>query len=72
MLVALDGDVEALGWVTGLTKDLVENLKLAAAGFPLMKVTRTLVCRETKENSSKARGGGQGLARARDGARDDA
>ena len=53
MLVALDGDVEALGWVTGLTKDLVENLKLAAAGFPLMKVTRTLVCRETKENSSK-------------------
>ena len=51
--VALDGDTEPLGWVTGFTKDEVENLKLAAAGFPLFRAAKTLVCREDKDNSSK-------------------
>ena len=53
MFIALDGDSEALGWVTGITSDLVENLRLAAAGFPLEKSTRTLICREGKDNASK-------------------
>ena len=53
MYVALDGDQEALGWVTGVSKDEVEHLKLAGAGFPLMQVTKALNCREGKENDSK-------------------
>ena len=53
MYVALDGDQEALGWVTGISKDEVEHLKLAGAGFPLMQVTKALNCREGRENDSK-------------------
>ena len=33
MKVILDGDSEPVGWVTGLTRDGNENLKLAASGF---------------------------------------
>ena len=53
MYVALDGDIEALGWVTGITKDETENLKLASAGFPLMVVSKALACRDGVENDSK-------------------
>ena len=42
MFVALDGDLEALGWVTGISKDEQELLKLAGAGFPLMQVGHAL------------------------------
>lgn len=34
MCIALDGDQEALGWVTGVSKDETQNLKLAAAVSP--------------------------------------
>ena len=101
MLIALDGDLEALGWVrrrgahstpsaqmlesraparhvprcpppplhaaptpprpvcaravqvTGISKDETENLKPAARGFPLMKVSRNLAAKESQENDAK-------------------
>ena len=53
MFVALDGDTEPLGWVTGISKDETENLKLAGAGFPLMCINKALNCREGIENDSK-------------------
>ena len=53
MLVALDGDVEALGWVTGVDKEGVENLRLAAAGFALVVSTKALVVRETVATDGK-------------------
>ena len=49
MLIELDGDTQPLGWVTGISKDEVENIKLAAAGFPLFKVMRQLPVRDGKE-----------------------
>ena len=33
--VVLEGDAEPLGWVTGVTTENVENVRLANAGFPL-------------------------------------
>ena len=45
MKVILDGDSEPVGWVTGLTRDGNENLKLAASGFPLRRSVKPLVCR---------------------------
>ena len=53
MFVALDGDVEPIGWVTGLSKDGVENLKFASFGFEIRRATRSLVCREEADNNSK-------------------
>ena len=44
---------QPLGWVTGLTRDGAENLRLAAAAFPLRKAAKPLVCREAKEANSK-------------------
>ena len=53
MLIALEGDSEPLGWVTGLTKDGQENLKLAAAAYPLMRVVKNMACREGKDPTSR-------------------
>lgn len=53
MHVILDGDSEPVGWVTGLTRDGTENLRLASAGFPLRRAIKPLVCREGKETNSK-------------------
>ena len=53
MKVVLDGDAEPSGWVTGLTRDGTENLKLAAAGFPLRRTVKPLVCREEMGTESK-------------------
>ena len=53
MKVILDGDTEPVGWVTGLTRDGIENLRLASAGFPLRRAVKPLVCREGKETNSK-------------------
>ena len=49
MHIELDGDKEPLGWVTGVSKDEVETLKLAARGFPLMRAVRNLPLRESQE-----------------------
>lgn len=49
MLIRLDGDTEPLGWVTGVAKDETETIRLAASGFRLMKVTRTLPARDGKD-----------------------
>ena len=48
MHIELDGDQEPLGWVTGISRDEVETLKLASRGFPLMKTTKACVVRESK------------------------
>ena len=53
MFIALDGDTEALGWVTGLTKDGIENLKYASATYELKKASRTINCRDGPDNTSK-------------------
>ena len=53
MKVILDGDSEPVGWVTGLSRDGNENLRLAAAGYPLRRAIKPLICREAKETSSK-------------------
>ena len=52
MHIELDGDQEPLGWVTGVTKEELDTLKLAARGFPLMKAVKTLAVRETAEADS--------------------
>ena len=52
MHIELDGDKEPLGWVTGVSRDEIETLKLAARGFPLMKATKSMVIRETQEPDS--------------------
>ena len=52
MHIELDGDQEPLGWVTGVSKDEIDNLKLAARGFPLMRVVKSLPLREGKEADS--------------------
>ena len=52
MHIELDGDQEPLGWVTGISKDEVETLKLAARGFPLMKAVKSLPVRETQESDA--------------------
>ena len=49
MRIRLDGDSEPLGWVTGVAKDETENVRLAAMGFPLMRVLRSLPVRDGKE-----------------------
>ena len=53
MHIELDGDQEPLGWVTGVTRDEMETLKLAARGFPLMKAVRTLPLRDSSEADAK-------------------
>ena len=53
MKIVLEGDSEPLGWVTGVTPDNVENVRLANAGFPLMRAARVLICRDGKDSSSK-------------------
>lgn len=52
MHIELDGDQEPLGWVTGISKDEVETLKLAARGFPLMKAVKSLPVKETQEQDA--------------------
>ena len=49
MHIELDGDQEPLGWVTGISRDEVETLKLASRGFPLMKTTKACVVRESND-----------------------
>ena len=58
MHIELDGDQEPLGWVTGISRDEVETLKLASRGFPLMKTTKAcVVCtREEQRCKSPPRG----------------
>ena len=56
MHIELDGDQEPLGWVTGVTKDEMETLKLAARGFPLMKAVKTLPLRDSNEPDAKKSG----------------
>ena len=51
-LVELDGDTEALGWVTSITKDENENIKLATMGLPLMRATRLLPVRDSTESDA--------------------
>ena len=51
--VVLDGDLDPLGWVTGVTSENVENVRLANAGFPLMRAAKVLICREGPENKDK-------------------
>ena len=46
MHIELDGDKAPLGWVTGVSRDEIETLKLAARGFPLMRATKTMAIRE--------------------------
>ena len=58
MLVELEGDNVALGWVTGRSSGKSsdnddENLLLAAAGFPLMTSIRRLQVRKGKEADSE-------------------
>jgi hypothetical protein len=52
MHIELDGDQEPIGWVTGVSKDEVETLKLAARGFPLMRAVKSLALREGQESDS--------------------
>ena len=52
MHIELDGDQEPLGWVTGISKDEIETLRLAARGFPLMRAVKTLAVRETQEHDA--------------------
>ena len=52
MLIQLEGDTQPLGWVTGITKDEVEQIKLAAAGFPLWKAMRQLPVRDGKDSDA--------------------
>ena len=42
----------ALLQVTGVTRDEMETLKLAARGFPLMRAVKSLPVRETQEHDS--------------------
>ena len=52
MHIELDGDQEPIGWVTGISKDEVDTLKLAARGFPLMTTAKALPLRESPEHDS--------------------
>jgi hypothetical protein len=56
MHIELDGDQEPLGWVTGISRDEIETLKLASRGFPLMKTIKSCVVREStgREDGSEA------------------
>lgn len=49
MLIELDGDSEALGWVSGVSKQEEVNLQLAVSGFPLLKTVRRVIYRSGKE-----------------------
>ena len=51
--IELDGDQEPLGWVTCVTRDEIETLKLAARGFPLMMAVKNLPVRETQDGDSQ-------------------
>jgi hypothetical protein len=51
--VQLDGDSEPAGWVTALTPDGVECLRISNASFKVMRAAKVLVCREGKDNNSK-------------------
>ena len=53
MYIALDGDTEALGWVTGVAKDDTENLRLATAGYELMRTTKSVRLTDSKEEGAK-------------------
>ena len=55
MHIELDGDQEPLGWVTGISRDEVETLKLASRGFPLMKTTKACVVRESTDREGHQR-----------------